>query len=93
MTGFRYRVSSRRKGQHRINQCIPKVRRNPLRNVPGDEIVFAQGHVRAVLLRAAGVNDCGVGAGRNRIAHLGPREILNKQRTGLCIRKGLKKKQ
>ena len=73
-------IAGRRERHHRIHQRVAEARRNPSRHVARNDVVLARYHVRTVLLGAAGVVNCGVRPGGDRIAHFRPGQFLDVDR-------------
>ena len=66
-------------GEHRRDQRVAERARDALGQHARAHVVLAERHVRAVLLGAADRHDDRRLAGLDRIAHLGPRELLDQQ--------------
>ncbi len=82
MPARRIDAAFRHVGEHRRHQRVAEPARNLLGRMLDDEVVLAEHHVRTVLLRAAGRKDDGGLPGLDRVAHLGPCELLDEYGVG-----------
>src|SRR5438552_1169444 len=81
------RIPGRRERHRRIHERVPELLRDPLRRVVSDEEMFAEREARSILLDTAGVINGGRFTRGNRVADLGPCEVLDQERLWLRVRR------
>ena len=82
MAGGRVQLAFWHIGHHGRHQRIAQLARDAVRIAVDAEVVFAQHHVRSVLLGAAGGNNDGGLAGLEGVAYFGPGEFLEEDGVG-----------
>ncbi len=83
----------RHKRDDRRNERISQVAGDPLCGMADDIVVFAQHHMRAILLDAAGRNDDGAHTLPNCLVNLDPGEFLKMNRVGQGCADGNSKRE
>jgi hypothetical protein len=80
VAGLLDRIAGRTERHDRVDQGVPELLRDLAGGVACDRVVFDEGHVRPVLLDAAGVDDRGGLARGHCLANFQPREIFGVDR-------------
>ena len=81
VAGLLHGIARRRKRHRRIHERISEPLGDPLGDVVREEEVLAERQAGAVLFDAAGIVNCSGLAAGNRVAHFGPRQVFDQDRS------------